>query len=156
MKQSVGSATNVYQYQTTREIVVNNHFAPDDPLIWARALAACTVESMVFFDDKMRLILSNNRFRTLDGAAPHEMKDLYSLFEFYGKFYSNASHCREIVKKTFLFKSPQNFIMYHNSGWSCDCRSYPVLDGMQLRGVVLLAHTDERGSAFQFGECFRE
>lgn len=152
MDQSVTSATNVFQ--THREIIVNNNFAPTDPLSWAHAIAACSVESVAFFDDRMRLLLFNNRYGTLDGSTPQDRADLHSLFRYYGKFYRNADSCLAIVKQVFLYRTPREFVMHNYSGWNCHCRAYPVLEGMQLGGVVLLAHRD--GSALPVGEYRRE
>ncbi len=154
MDQSIITATNVFQ--TAREIVVNNNFGPSpkDPLSWVNTFAAASIESVVIFDDRMRLLKFNNRYGTLDAANQRDLADLYSLFRYYGKFYRNADHSLQIVKQVFMFHIPREFIMHNYSGWTCDCRAYPVLDGMQLGGVVLLAHRN--GSAPPIGEGNRE
>ncbi|KKU87054.1 MAG: hypothetical protein UY18_C0048G0007 [Microgenomates group bacterium GW2011_GWF2_47_9] len=161
MDQSIGSIGSVQNIiQTSREIVVNNHeivtHTHDNRggAIWTSAFAACTVESMVYFDENMRMVDYNNRFGTLDDANSGDLLDLYTLFRFYRRFYKNADHGLNIVRQAFLFRSPKEFIMHNYSGWSCNCRAYPVLDRMQLRGVVLLAHKD--GPALPIGEYFRE
>jgi len=153
MAQSIGSATNVFQ--TPRDITVNNHFGPTiplEPLSWVKAVAECTIESMAFFDETMRLIHYNNKFGTLNGASHRDLADLHSLFTFYGRFYSNAYFCHNIVRQVFLWGQPRSFIMHNHSGWACHCRAYPVIEKMQLRGVVLLANRNERGPELPIGE----
>ena len=141
MNQSKSTTTNVFK--TSSNIVVNNNFGlpSRDPLVWAYAFASCTIESIAIFDDQMRLLHCNNRFGTLDGATPADLEDLFSLFKYYGKFYRNAAHGLSVLNQVFISRTPQEFIMHNYSGWSCNCRAFPVLEETRrLGGVVLLAH----------------
>lgn len=152
MDQSIITATNVFQ--TAREIVVNNNFGPSpkDPLSWAYTFAAASIESVVIFDDQMKLLHSNNRFGTLDDASSTDLKDLFSLFKYYERFYSNAAEGQNITRQVFLFRTPREFIMHNYSGWSCHCRAYPVLEERRrLGGIVLLAHKEDGSKTYSRG-----
>ena len=141
-------------YKARKNIVVNNHFQETDPMSWAHAFAGCTRESMAAFSPRKKLILYNNRFGTLDRATRDDLRDLYSLFRYYGQFYTNSDDCRRLVERVFSTVCPTVFIMQHRAGWQCDCRAYPVVSAGQLGGVVLMACNN--GSSLQLGENSRE
>ena len=142
-------------FYEAKKVVVNNHFRKSNPMSWAHAFSGCTIESIVAFNPKKKIILYNNRFGTLDGAGCDDLVDLYALFEYYGRFYINAADCLSLVERVFTTVCPTVFIMQHRSGWQCNCRAYPVISEGQLGGVVFMAHR-ENGTELQIGEDHRE
>jgi len=128
-------------YEAHRDINVSNNFAAKtDQLTWARALAWCTIESVMVFRDDRRVLFYNNKFGTLTGAGKDDLLDIRSYFRYLENFYKNASQMLEVAELPFHTYAPSQFELYHREGWIADCRSMPVLENYQLAGVVLLAH----------------
>ncbi len=127
------------RYKAQRNIYVTNHFRPADPLSWAYAISAGSSESITLFDNKKRIISYNNKLGTLDDAMEDDLVDINSLFKYLAGVYKNADLGLNLVNQAFRSRHPVFFALHHYSGWICDCRAFPVLEGPQLIGVALLA-----------------
>ena len=122
------------------DIVVHNNFQPNDPLSWAYAITSAMDESVALFDHKRRLVLYNNRFRTLDKAQSQDLVDLYSIFRYYNNYYHNTEECLRTMERCYNTRSPERFTMRNHAGWIADCKAFPVLENYRLSGVALIAH----------------
>lgn len=128
-------------YYTRGSINVTNNFTTtqSDQLNWLICLARTVNESILVFDQDLKLIYTNNAWGTFNSATP---KNLDQVVNHVSAMYHNPGHLKNCMESTAYYMEPRTFVLHMVQGVDVICNSYPVVEQGVLAGVILAAWKD--------------
>lgn len=136
--------------QLLDKAVINNYFlAPNrspSPMVWISAVLSGVSESSHIYSASLDLLYANNRFGTLSGSPPGVKTNIYTVFRYLRRFYSNTDDAVQTVIKSLRTNRPLSCVlnMVGDQRLYLACRAIPVSNNGRIYGVVLLAEKRER------------
>lgn len=131
--------------QLLDKTTVNNFFYPPQKtapvLDWVVASLSHVKESAHVYSPTFKLLYANNRYRTLSGAPPAAMANLYSVFRYLRRTYRNSDEAVKNIMESARTKQPRTFglKLVKVPGLIIECRAIPVVSQGALLGIVVLA-----------------
>lgn len=138
-------------YQSTRDVHVINNFSPGDNhfMAWIIAMARCSRDSVIVFDNQLKVVFMNNAWGTFENAF--SVKNIADVMINIHNMYHNPGMLQIALEHTIRYQEPRNFFLHMLNGQDAICRSYPVIDRGSLTGAILSAWKDTDTSTTQKG-----
>jgi hypothetical protein len=129
--QSPDAIVDKYQYRAENDTV---------PLLVASLDHCC--DSVHIYGKKQELLFYNNRFGAFDQATEIDLLNLYTVFSYLQRLYSNTKDAIDIIRGIYTNPTRRFFnLLRVNTETVVQCTAFPVLTNGKLLGVVV---TDDK------------